>query len=304
MNGGNSWTPLSDHLSTLDILAVSISPHDEQTYFIGTDKGIYKSIDAGSNWEKITFTKTVRVKPDPNNSNIVIACGTHGIYRSIDSGNSFSLVSIKNTLDLEYHPANSNIVYASGTSFLKSVDNGVSFVEIDGPSGSYSRLAVSEAEPNSVWVITSKLITDPVYGHPFKALYKSTNSGESFSSIHTSEIDYFELYGWYGIDIAVSNEDAELIYTGGMELYRSINGGETFSLYAPWTIDGAREKYIHADIHSLEWANGKLYTGTDGGISMGEMSESSFKDLSIGLNTRQFYFCLLYTSDAATMLMV
>ena len=44
LDGGSSWTPLTDHLSTLDILSVSISPHNNQTYFIGTNNGIYKSI--------------------------------------------------------------------------------------------------------------------------------------------------------------------------------------------------------------------------------------------------------------------
>ena len=136
-DGGSSWIPLTDHLTTLDILAASISPHYNQTYFICTDKGIYKSIDGGSNWDIITSTKTVRVKPDPNDSSIVMACGTYGIFRSINGGNSFSTVSSEYSLDLEYHPTNSDIVYASGRIFLKSTNNGLSFTEIEGPSGTY-----------------------------------------------------------------------------------------------------------------------------------------------------------------------
>ncbi len=295
LDGGSSWTPLTDHLSTLDILSVSISPHNNQTYFIGTNNGIYKSLDLGSNWEKITSSRTIRVKPDPNNENIVMACGPLGVFRSTNSGNSFSSVSNQNSLDLEYHPTNSDIVYVSGSSFLKSIDNGLSFVEITGPSGTYSRLAVSEAEPNSVWLTT----TD---GNEFDNLYKSTNSGTSFTSIHTSTTDYFEGYGWYGIDIAVSNENANIIYTGGMELYRSTDGGNSFSLYVPWTYYDAGIKYIHADIHSLEWSDSTLYTGTDGGISKGQNSENSFIDLSIGLNTRQFYLIDISESDPTKIL--
>ena len=295
INGGDSWIPLTDHLSTLDILAVSISPHNNQTYFIGTDKGIYRSLDGGVNWEKITYTKTVRVKPDPIDSNIVMACGSYGIFRSSNGGNSFSSVSNENTLDLEYHPSNSNIVYASGSNFFKSIDNGVTFSEIEGPSGTYSRFAVSDAQPNSVWLTTTS-------GNEFETLYKSTNSGNSFTSIHTSETDYFGGYGWYGFDIAVSNENPNLIYTGGFELYRSIDGGNSFSLYVPWTYSSAGVKYIHADIHSLEWADSTLYTGTDGGISVGKNSESSFTDLSIGLNTRQFYLIDISETDPTKIL--
>ena len=295
LDGGSSWTPLTDHLTTLDVLAASISPHNNQTYFIGTDKGIYKSIDGGSNWDKITSTKTVRVKPDPNDSSIVMACGTYGIFRSINGGNSFSSVSNENTFDLEYHPTNSDIIYASGSVFLKSTDNGLSFIETEGPSGTYSRLAVSEAEPNSVWLVTTS-------GNEFSNLYKSTNSGTSFASTHTSETDYFGGYGWYGIDLAVSNEDPAIVYTGGMELYRSTDGGNNFSLYIPWTYYAAGVKYIHADIHSLEWTHGTLYTGTDGGISVGQNSESSFTDLSIGLNTRQFYLIDISETDPTKIL--
>ena len=295
LDGGNSWIPLTDYLSTLDILAVSISPHNNQTYFIGTNNGIYKSLDGGSNWEKITSSKTTRVKPDPKNENIVMACGPLGIFRSTNSGNSFSSVSNKNSLDLEYHLTNSDIIYASGSTFLKSIDNGLSFVEISGPSGTYSRLAVSKAEPNSVWITTTS-------GNEFANLYKSTNSGSSFTSIHTSETDYFEKYGWYGIDLAVSNENANIIYTGGMELYRSTDGGNSFSLYVPWTYYDAGTKYIHADIHSLEWADSTLYTGTDGGISKGQNSENSFIDLSNGLNTRQFYLIDISETDPTKIL--
>ena len=295
LDGGNSWTPLTDYLATIDILAASISPHDNQTYFIGTDKGIYKSIDGGSNWEKTTSSRTVRVKPDPNNENIVMACGTAGIFRSINGGNSFSRVSSENSLDLEYHPTNSNIVYASGDIFLKSIDNGLSFFEVSGPSGTYSRLAVSTAEPNSVWLTTTS-------GNEFESLYKSTNSGSSFTSIHTSETDYFDKYGWYGIDLAVSNENPNIIYLGGIELYRSIDGGNNFSLHVPWTYYDAGNKYIHADIHSLEWADSTLYTGTDGGISKGQNAETSFTDLSNGLNTRQFYLIDISETDPTKIL--
>lgn len=295
LDGGSSWTPLTDHLSTLDILATSISPHNNQIYFIGTNNGIYKSIDGGLNWDKKTSSRTVRVKPDPNNQNIVMACGNAGIFRSTNGGNSFSSVSNQNSLDLEYHSTNSNIVYVSGSTFLKSVDNGLSFEEIAGPSGTYSRLAVSEAEPNSVWITTTS-------GNEFSSLYKSTNSGSSFTNIHTSETDYFEKYGWYGIDLAVSNENANLIYTGGMELYRSTDGGNSFSLYVPWTYYDAGAKYIHADIHALEWADSTLYTGTDGGISKGQNSENSFTDLSNGLNTRQFYLIDISETDPTKIL--
>lgn len=281
---GATWTPLTDKLSTLNLLGCLINPHNINEYFIGTDQGIFKSIDAGASWNKVLSVSTIRIKADESNSSVFTACGSSGIYKSTDGGNTWTSKKTGSFLDLEYHPSNQNYVYAAGRyNFFRSTDGGNSWSQISAGAGSgYGRIAISPAEPNSVWYMQAS-------GNNYGSLSKSTNNGQTFSIINQSSTDYLEGYGWYGIDLVVSAQDPNRIYLGGMELYRSTNGGASFSLYVPWLYSSAGSKYIHADIHSLEWVGSNLYTGTDGGISISQNNEASFKNLSNGLNVRQFY---------------
>ena len=281
---GLNWTPLTDKLSTLNILGCLISPNDSNTYFIGTNQGIFKSTDAGSSWINVLSSHIIRIKPDQSDPNILLACGASGIFRSTSNGSSWNKMEAGSFLDLEYHPIDPNYVYAAGRyNFFRSKNGGQSWSEINAGAGAgYGRIAVSPSEPNSVWYLQAD-------GNNYGSLSKSLNSGQSFTVINNDSIDYLNGYGWYGIDLAISAQDPNKIYLGGMELFRSTNGGASFSLYVPWIYSSAGAKYIHADIHSLEWVNSSLYTGTDGGISISQNNEATFKNLSNGLNVRQFY---------------
>jgi photosystem II stability/assembly factor-like uncharacterized protein len=284
LDQGANWTPLTDKLSTLNMLGCLISPNDPNTYFIGTDQGIFKSTDAGSSWSNVFSSSIIRIKADASNPSTLLACGSYGIYRSTNNGDSWNTMESGNFLDLEFHPTDPDYVYAAGrNNFFRSTNGGQSWSQISAGAGSgYGRIAISPAEPNSVWYLQAS-------GNNYGSLSKSTNKGQSFNIINQSSTDYLEGYGWYGIDLAVSAQDPNSIYLGGMELYRSTNGGTNFSLYVPWLYSSAGSKYIHADIHSLEWIGSNLYTGTDGGISISQNSEATFKNLSNGLNVRQFY---------------
>lgn len=281
---GANWTPLTDKLSTLNILGCLISPNDSNIYFIGTNQGIFKSINAGSSWVKVLSAHIIRIKPDASDPNSLLACGASGIYKSTSNGASWSKMKTGSFLDLEYHPINPDYVYAAGRyNFFRSTNGGQTWSQVSAGAGSgYGRIAVSLSEPNSVWYLQSD-------GNNYGSLSKSLNLGQSFTIINQDSTDYLSGYGWYGIDLAISAQDPNKIYLGGMELFRSTNGGSSFSLYVPWTYSSAGAKYIHADIHALEWVGSDLYTGTDGGISISQNSETTFKNLSNGLNVRQFY---------------
>ncbi len=284
LDQGANWTPLTDKLSTLNMLGCLISPNDADTYFIGTDQGIFKSTDAGSSWTKVFSSSTTKIKADASDPNVLLACGAYGIFKSTDNGDTWNSMESGNFLDLEYHPTDQSYVYAAGRyNFYRSTNGGQTWSQIAaGANTGYGRIAICPAEPNSVWYMQAD-------GYEFGTLSKSTNNGQSFTIINQSSTDYLEAYAWYGIDLAVSAQDPTKIYLGGMELYRSTNGGTNFSLYVPWLYSSAGAKYIHADIHTLEWIGSNLYTGTDGGISVSENSEATFKNLSNGLNVRQFY---------------
>ena len=55
IDGGISWTVLSDNLSNIDVYALAIDPTDSNTYFWGSTSGtIFKSVDGGATWSLLS----------------------------------------------------------------------------------------------------------------------------------------------------------------------------------------------------------------------------------------------------------
>lgn len=277
--GGGTWTPLSDNEENMDILAVAIDPNNSSTYYIGTPVGAYKSTNGGATWNQIVSTGSWRkIMIHPNNSNIILAATSLGLRRSTDGGNNWATIESGNFKDIEFKPSSPSTIYAcSGTVFV-STDDGATFTASSGTAGSQGRLAVTDANDNYVYFINSSA-----------AVYRSTNSGVSFTQRSSGTTDVFGNLSWYGMGFGVSNTNADIVFAGGFELFKSTDGGTSFSLHVPWTWNNSSGLYIHADMHAIESAGPYIFTGTDGGISKGSNEGNQFDELSTGLGTRQFY---------------
>ncbi|KAA5823331.1 T9SS type A sorting domain-containing protein [Algibacter amylolyticus] len=193
---------------------------------------------------------------------------------------------------------------------LVQTDNGPVLTEgFEGESSNVFRtlgakmIAVSEIDPTVVYLAeASKPSTQSAY---FEAIYKSTDSGEKLKRISQtknffgSDIDGDGTRGQapHHMDIAVSQTDANVVFLGGVNTWRSLDGGLNFSLASHWerSLSTSRNAgYTHADICIMEAVGSKVYLGTDGGFYVANtpsatMSPSFYTDLSSGLGIRQFY---------------
>jgi hypothetical protein len=94
--------------------------------------------------------------------------------------------------------------------------------------------------------------------------------------------------GVYDLGLAVSPKNANEIYIAGINIWKSTNGGTSFSLTADWM--GAMAAYVHADIHSLIYSNnGVIFAAHDGGLSKSIDAGKTWIDLTDGLGITQFY---------------
>jgi photosystem II stability/assembly factor-like uncharacterized protein len=53
-DGGRSWMPLNEGLTTTNIRSLAQSAVDAQVFYAGTNgSGLYKSLDGGAHWEAL-----------------------------------------------------------------------------------------------------------------------------------------------------------------------------------------------------------------------------------------------------------
>ncbi len=307
-DGGLTWVTHTDSLATLGVSTVLVDFSNPANIFIGTGDrdagdapglGVYKSTDAG-----ITFNpsntgmgnKTVgKIIQHPTNGQILLAATSSGVYRSINNGTNWTLSKSGNFKDVVFKPGDPNIVYAvAGAEFFRSTDNGVNFTKITSGliGGQRLALAVTPANPAYVYLLLSGGDSG------FEALFLSTNSGASFTGKSTSpnildwSCDGSGTGGqaWYDLAIAADPINANTIYVGGVDVWKSTDGGSTWSINSHW-YGGCGVPAVHADCHFLGYSpvNGKLYAGNDGGIWSTNDGGTTWTDLTVGITIGQIY---------------
>ena len=110
------------------------------------------------------------------------------------------------------------------------------------------------------------------------------------------------------LEIEVSPVNPDIVFIGGLELYRSDDGGISWSNLSDWDLMyyGGGDRYVHADIHRVAFQPGNPNTiavTSDGGVFYSENSLSSnpvFIERNQGYNTLQFYTCDILDNDQNT----
>lgn len=311
---GSSWTPLSDMLATLGISGIAIHPVNPDIIYIGTGDGdgydsfsigVLRSEDGGETWnttglyfpldQNIRMNKLVMSPSDPN---VLFAASSEGLFKTTNGGITWTEVLGGNIRDVEFKPEDAQVIYASRDRFFRSDDGGENFEYINEnlpTSSSTQRIAigVSEANPDVVYLLISADSGGGLLG-----VYRSNDTGITFE-LQADSPNILSVnddgsgstgQGWYDLAIAVDPENIDHVFFGGINLWESYNGGQTFTLNAKWFLEpGMPENYIHADVHDLLYIEDKFYACTDGGIWRSSDNGNSFVDRSNGLEISQCY---------------
>jgi hypothetical protein len=256
--------------------------------------GVFKTTDGGANWfaTGLTFVNSAgnnigRLIMDPSNSSILFASTREGIYKTINAGSSWTLVysSAKFINDMKFKPGNSQIIYACNSGgtpvIIKSINGGTNWSPIYTYTSSESRceLGVTAANPEMIYALVC------TSSRTLNGIYQSTNSGASFTKVYDGTVTNQNLLGYnpdgsdmtggqgtYDLCIAVSPVDANLLYVGGINLFRSTNGGVSWKGTTNWYDNGVNQA-VHADQHMLAFQNSTtLFAGNDGGLYRSTLS--------------------------------
>jgi hypothetical protein len=299
---GVNWISSTDNLPTLGVSDIAVIPSSPNTIFIATGDrdasdatglGVYKSTDGGVSFVAANTTMgnvTVnKILVNPLNHNTLIAGTTSGLYVSYNQGTSWSQKSaVGNFKDIKYCPGDTNYVYGTvGGTFYRSTNGGSTWNSItagfSGTARNRMAIAVTAHNPDIVYIVASQSSNSAL-----EAVYKSSNKGTSFVQKATTP-SMLATQGWYDIAIESSATDSNLVYVGGLNVYKSSNGAASFTAVTDWT--GGSADWVHADCHFLgrNPLNNELWIGTDGAVDYTTNEGGSFNHRDNGLVVSQIY---------------
>ncbi|MEM0998376.1 MAG: 3-coathanger stack domain-containing protein [Bacteroidota bacterium] len=311
-NTGATWTPLTDGIDFWGVSGIVVHPTSTNTIYILTgdgdgsssrSAGVWKTTNGGSTWSptglninyETSTTDGYKLLMDPTNSNVLYAVMTNGLHKTTNGGTSWSVIRSGNFRDMEFKPGNSNTLYLSSTNTIyRSTNAGTTWSTAQTVSGANRiALGVSPANANYVYAFCGS----STGSGSFKGVYRSTNSGASFSLRGTTpNILGYSSSGsdnssqsWYDLALAVNPNNANHIITGGVNVWESTDGGNNFSIQSYWIEGSASYEYTHADIHELVYNGNTLYCGSDGGVYRSTNNGGNWSDISSGLGITEFY---------------
>jgi photosystem II stability/assembly factor-like uncharacterized protein len=266
-DGGKTWKNKglnnSEHISK-----IIVNKKDSNIVFVasqgplwssGGERGLYKSIDGGSNWNLVLsvneWTGVTDVVVDPRDENIMYAA-TWQRHRNVAAYMGGGV----------------------GTKLFKSIDGGDSWRQLKTglPTGKLGKigLAISEINPD---VLYAAIELDRRKG----AVYRSSNGGESWKKM--SDTVSGATGPHYYQELVASPHHFDKIYLMDVRVQVSDDGGKTFYRM--------NERNKHSDNHSMTFKKNDpnyLLVGTDGGIYESFDDTKSWKYVN-NLPLTQFY---------------
>lgn len=345
VDGGGSWTPLTDLLPGLTVSSMAFEPGNPLVIYIGTGEGvaafqrdtqgdfrgagIFRTTDGGDSWSRLEatagadfyFVNDLVVSPkDPRR---IYAATRTGLWRSLDGGASWTRTLnplngngqtvLGGCFDLAMRtdqpsgsPADS-LLATCGTfeqaTIYRQTDgagNGDWAAVLTEADMGRTALAFSPSDQNIVYAVATSIAAGP-FESALHAVFRSTAGGEAGSWVaqvrNTSESDLnrsilsipnlalavecgfggtndFFGQGWYDLSIAVDPLDPQRVWVGGIDIFRSDDGGVNWGVAGPSYV-GANFAAgpIHPDHHVIVFhpqydggGNRQLFVGNDGGV--------------------------------------
>ncbi len=299
-DSGAHWRPADDLMGNLAVCSMIMDPINKQIMYAGTGEGfgnvdairgagIFKTTDGGASWSVLPATAPDQPPPAPTNTNFyyvnrlaiasdasVIVAGTRtGIFRSTDGGLTWTAtLQNANIGRVAFAPGDNTKLVASGNSndgrVFYSTNGGAAWTVGTRASAGFGRVDLAYAKGDASIVYAS------VDASPSPSeLWKSSDGGKTYSKQQAklasgAAANFLGGQGWYDNIVWVGDStNTNLLIVGGVDLFRSTDGGNTLTPISTWWDN----RSAHADHHIIVedpgyngTTNTKVWFGNDGGM--------------------------------------
>jgi photosystem II stability/assembly factor-like uncharacterized protein len=328
IDGGASWSPVTDMMPNLAVSCLAMDPSNSDIIYAGTGEGFITGGDGirglgiwmgnADSWTSLPSTTTSpdfqyvnRLAVSHDGAVVLAATGT-GLFRSVDPARSTwtSVITQTNVADVRFHPTDSRKAVASSMfgGVVRSADGGLTWT-IATPIAPYTQignnrveLAYAARNPSIVYAAACTAIYDSNgdFTGWASVIWRSDNEGATFS-LRGNGTAYLSTQGNYANAIwAGDPSNADFVIVGGLDLWKSIDGGVKLTRISDSTKTGS----VHADHHAIVAHpsfgpnNKTVFFGNDGGLyktadirtaGTDPDNKSGWTCLNHGYSATQFY---------------
>lgn len=274
-DGGATWTrlPATTGAAFRWVNDLVISSHDARRIYAATRKGVYRSLDGGATWTRSLATAVkggcldLAIRRDADTDYLFASCGTLAqatVHRNpaAESGAAWQPVLSEPGMgrtSIAIAPSRPETLYALAASNLPGTfEQGLHALyrsDASGAPGSWA-IQTDNAHPDKLQTL---MLSNAVIAFVEECGFGGANS-------------VFNM-GWYTNTLAVDPVDPDIVWVGGVDLFRSDDGGRTFGQASYWFIGQQSSAFVHADQHRVVFdprfdgaSNRRMYVLNDGGI--------------------------------------
>ena len=307
-DSGNNWELLEttrefEYVTDLEIqningnsiiyASVVSGIYQGQIHSSSPSDGLYRSTDSGLSWEQVL----------PNINNDIVPYSPSDI--EITSSGKIFVGTMKN---LEGNGGATILTSLTGDVNSWSVNTEYkTMIESNNGNNIPGRVILSSCKnsPNYIYAtIGAGFLNNMGFNLSYgELIIKSSDSGSSWTQVNrpTEDANEWASLAWHALAISVHPDNPNIVFAGGLELYKSTDGGISWIDLSEWNLMyyGGGDRYIHADIHQIIFKPGdsnSIAVTSDGGIFYSNNShlsgyDPSFTERNQGYNTLQFYTC-------------
>ena len=305
--------------------------------------GIWKTINGGSTWSQISSTtgfyyvNDLVVRNESSTSVVYAAvdggyyggiwhgAASAGLQRSVNGGTNWTQVlPLVTSQSYNYVAADieigaNNRIWVGSKSSPYGAGGGRILTSTNGTIWTVSNTTTVTNGDGRVELACAPSDSNYVYAviednSEVSTMKKTNNVGSSWTTINKPvdadvdipSTDFSRGQAWYDLIMAVDPNNSSIVLVGGVDLFRSTNGGTSWSQISKWSnnnnLSSLSCSEVHADQHAIVYKPGSSSTvlfGNDGGIFYTNSISTSATNNVISVrnknyNVTQFYACAIH----------